>query len=228
MPVRYTWGVMQAVRHLFPFLIAFLVRVLALTLRFRVEDRCGITRGDFKGPLIGALWHNRILLMPVIYNRFCRNRRGNCLTSPSKDGAIIAGVLQHFGIGNVRGSSSRRGSTAMREMTVVLEKGEDIAITPDGPRGPKYHLNPGIVKLSQLTGIPIVPIHVESSRYWEIKSWDAFRIPKPFSHVSVVFGSFYEALPTSDEAAFEAERARFEAWLASGPDAAMPSAKPLA
>ena len=203
---------MQLFRRLIPGLIVFLLRALALTLRFRVEDRCGITRGAMC-PFIGAFWHNRILVIPIAYQRYCRGRRGHCLTSPSKDGAIIAGVMERFGIGSVRGSSSRRGTLALRELAARLEAGEDVAITPDGPRGPKYQLSPGIIKLAQITGIPVMPIHVGYSRCWELKSWDAFRIPKPFARVEVVFGPLYEVCPTADDAAFEAERMRLQTLL---------------
>ncbi|MCX6967355.1 MAG: lysophospholipid acyltransferase family protein [Verrucomicrobia bacterium] len=203
---------MQLLRPLIPGLIVLLLRTLACTLRFRIEDRCGITRGAMQ-PFIGAFWHNRILAIPLAYQRYCRGRRGHCLTSPSKDGAIIAGVMERFNIGSVRGSSSRRGTTALRELAALLEAGDDIAITPDGPRGPKYQLSPGIVKLAQITGIPVMPIHVGYSRYWEIKSWDAFRIPKPFSRVTVIFGPLYEVLATADDAAFEAERMRLQNLL---------------
>ena len=203
---------MQVFRRLIPGLIVFLLRALALTLRFRVDDRCGITRGAMV-PFIGAFWHNRILVIPVAYQRYCRGRRGHCLTSPSKDGAIIEGVMSRFGIGSVRGSSSRRGVAALLELTAILEAGEDVAITPDGPRGPKYQLSPGIVKLSQITGVPVMPIHVGYSRFWELKSWDAFRIPKPFARVEVVFGPLYAVCPTADDAAFEAERLRLQTLL---------------
>ena len=217
---------MQALRRLLPSLIVFLIRALAFTLRFRVEDRTAIASRALKGPIIYVFWHNRILLVPIIYKRFRSGRKGHCLTSPSKDGAIIAGVMQRFGIGSVRGSSSRGGSSAMREMALILEKGEDIGITPDGPRGPKYHLHPGAVKLAQLTGVPLGPIHIEYSRYWELKSWDAFRIPKPFSRVSVFFDSPHEVCTTPDDAAFDSERARLEGVLAGGPNAAAnPSSK---
>ena len=209
---------MPFLRRLIPGLIVFLLRALALTLRFRVDDRCGITRGAME-PFIGAFWHNRILAIPVAYQRYCRGRRGHCLTSPSKDGAILAGVMARFGIGSVRGSSSRRGTTALRELAAILEAGEDVAITPDGPRGPKYQLSPGIIKLAQISGVPVMPIHVSYSRYWELKSWDAFRIPKPFARVEVVFGPLYPVCPTADDAAFEGERARLQTLLMDEMDA---------
>lgn len=182
-----------------------------MTLRWRVVDRC-----DFalrKHPLVGTFWHNRLLMVPILYNRFGGGHRGNCLTSPSKDGAIVAEVMERFNIGNVRGSSSRRGATALREMAAVLEKGEDMAITPDGPRGPRYHFHPGAVKLAQMTGAPLVLITVEYSRYWELKSWDGFRIPKPFSRVDVIFGKLHQIPAGLTDEAFEAQRASLESEL---------------
>lgn len=208
---------MASLRRFIPVLIVGLLRALAWTLRFRIDDRCGVTRGAAR-PFIALFWHNRLLVVPVVYSRYCHPRKGSGLTSPSKDGAIIAGVMKRFGIGSVRGSSSRRGATALRELAAVLARGEDAAITPDGPRGPKYRLNPGVIKLSQLSGAPVMPIHIEYSSYWELKSWDAFRIPKPFARVDVVFGPFYEVVSTRDGEAFEAERTRLEAWMLAGPE----------
>lgn len=202
---------MRAAHSLIPSLVVFLVRALAATLRWRVEDCCEFATR--KGPYVGAFWHNRLLMVPILYHRFGGGHRGNCLTSASKDGAVVAGVMERFRIGSVRGSSSRRGATAMREMAAVLEKGEDMAITPDGPRGPKYRFHPGAVKLAQLTGVPLILIHVEYSRFWELKSWDGFRVPKPFSRVDVVFGEARHIPAGLSAGEFEAERARLEAEL---------------
>ncbi|MDD5349712.1 MAG: lysophospholipid acyltransferase family protein [Chthoniobacteraceae bacterium] len=199
------------------------MRALAWTLRWRVDDRCGITRPGFRQPIIGVFWHNRILAIPLFYRRFCPGRRGHCLTSPSKDGAIIAGVMQRFRVGSVRGSSSRRGSTAVREMAAVLAAGGDMAITPDGPRGPIYRLHPGVIKLAQISGALVMPVHVAYSRYWELKSWDAFRIPKPFARVHIVLGEPYVLSPDLDAEAFEAARAGLETVLNQEPSAAAPA-----
>lgn len=203
---------MQAARRYLPALIVFLLRALSWTLRWRVEDRCGFTRPGL-APIIGVFWHNRLLAMPLLYHRFCPGRRGTCLTSPSKDGAIIAGVTAHFGIAAVRGSSSRRGSLALREMAEALAAGSDIGITPDGPRGPIYHLHPGAIKLAQLTGAPIMPVHAFYSRYWELKSWDAFRIPKPFARVEIVCGETIGIPPELSPEAFQDVCAKLEAEL---------------
>jgi lysophospholipid acyltransferase (LPLAT)-like uncharacterized protein len=202
------------VRSLIPPLLVFIVRALSCTLRFRMEDRCGVTRGAVCHPVIWAFWHQGLLMVPIARLRYTPARRGSVLTSPSKDGAILAGVMARFGIDAVRGSSSRRGSTAVRELIGVIEKGGDVAITPDGPRGPACRLGPGIVKLAEVTGAPVMPVHLRYSRYWELRSWDRFRIPKPFSRVEIVFGELHRVpSPLPDAAAFEAERLRLEAAL---------------
>jgi lysophospholipid acyltransferase (LPLAT)-like uncharacterized protein len=210
---------MQAARQYLPSLVVFLMRMLAWTWRWRVEDRYGITDPNFHHPLISVFWHNRMLAMPLFYERFCRGRRGSCLTSPSKDGAIIAGVMARFHIGSVRGSSSRGGSLAMREMTDILAAGKDIGITPDGPRGPKYRLHPGAIKLAQISGVAIMPVHVTYSHYWELKSWDAFRIPKPFARVTLVCGDPLAIPRDLDPEAFETARKSLETLLNQEPAA---------
>ena len=204
-------------QKLLPRLIAFLIRALGLTLRIKLEDRCGLRDGAVKEPVIWAFWHNRMLVIPLMRSRFYRHRHGAVLTSPSGDGAIIAGVMKCFGIESIRGSSSRRGSAAMRELAAMIESGGDVAITPDGPRGPRYKLGPGIIFLSQKTGVPVVPIRVEYSRCVRLKSWDRFMIPLPFSKVRVVFDALHRAAQTSGAADFENERIALEKMLSGDP-----------
>lgn len=201
-------------RHLLPSLIAFVIRTLALTLRFKIIDRTGISRGELKSPVIWAFWHNRILMSTMVYRRACPERRGAVLTSPSKDGAILAEVMAKFNVDSVRGSSSRRGATALRELAAVMDGGGDVVVTPDGPRGPVYKLQPGIIKVAQMTGAPIVPVHTECSAFWELRSWDGFRIPKPFSTVTATFDAFLTFPRVLDKDALERERSGLEALMA--------------
>ena len=194
---------------------AFLIRALGLTLRFRMTNLSGIFVGATQSPVIWAFWHNRILVVPLVKQRYFYDRPGSALTSPSKDGAIIAKVMECFGQGHVRGSSSRRGATAMRELAALIENGSDIGITPDGPRGPCYKLGPGIIVLAQQTGAPVVPIHVEYTRYFQIKSWDRFRIPFPFTRVNITLGELYYVKETPGNNEFEVERLRLEKNLSN-------------
>lgn len=151
-------------------LIASVVRALALTLRIHLEDRCALRDGAIAGPVLWTFWHNRMLVMPIVRSRYYRHRSGAVLTSASKDGSNLAAVMARFGIDSVRGSSSRHGAAALLALTDWVKSGHDVSITPDGPRGPCYHLNPGVVKLAQTTGAAILPIHVEYSRCVRLKS----------------------------------------------------------
>jgi lysophospholipid acyltransferase (LPLAT)-like uncharacterized protein len=99
------------------------------------------------------------------------------------------------------------------EMKRAIDAGAIAAITPDGPRGPRYRVNPGIVKLAQITGGTILPIHVRYSRFWRLKSWDGFMIPKPFACIEVTFAALHHVAPTAGDEEFERERLRFEGVL---------------
>ncbi len=168
-------------------LLACLIRIHGWTLRITVEDRSGYLKGRFDGPVIFLFWHNRIFSMPVAWQRYHpRNRKALVLTSASAEGSLLALVVSHFGIGAVRGSSSRQGAAALRGMMSRIAEGNDIIITPDGPRGPRYRLQPGAVALAQQTGCPILPVRIEYSRYRRLRSWDGFAIALPFSQMRVV------------------------------------------
>ena len=138
--------------------------------------------------LIIAFWHNRIFLLPFLYKKLWSSRQRDkvvVLVSASKDGEKLVRVLETFDLICVRGSSSRRGSEALREMTRLINDGYDAGITPDGPRGPKYQVAPGVVSLAQLAGVPILPVSWDVSRKITLKSWDQFMIPLPFARATL-------------------------------------------
>jgi len=193
-----------------PPLFALFIRSLAATLRFRVEDPRGIFQQEPEQPRIFAFWHNRILLMPYIYERFCPGRRMLMLVSRSRDGEFITRIMNRFGIDGVRGSSSKGGSGALREMVRELEKrpARDIGITPDGPRGPKSRVQDGVLAISQASGKPIIPVTTHLSRKWELPSWDRFQIPQPGSLCRLVVGPVVRAPQKGEE--FETDRRKLE------------------
>lgn len=199
-------------------LVALLFPLLKLwlrTLRYEIDDRCQL-RAPKLHPVIAALWHNRLLLSAYVADRFVPERRHTAaLISASRDGAIIADVVERFGALPIRGSSSRRGSAALLELANVITAGRDALITPDGPRGPVYEVGPGIIFLAQKTGVPIMPMNFEYSSSWRVKSWDRFILPKPFSKVRVTFGELHPVRPTSTEQEFEEERRRLQAAMMS-------------
>ncbi len=195
---------------------AALARVLFLTLRVRITDAAGFLAQSPDFPLIFTFWHNRILAITTAHQRcypFHLRKGVAVLTSPSRDGEILAQLMARFRMGAIRGSSSRRGSRALRECAAWLESGADLAVTPDGPKGPRYSLGPGLILLAQTTGARIMPLHVRFSRAIEIKSWDGFRIPWPFSRLDVTIGAYEKIPPTPTPEAFEAERLRIETLL---------------
>ncbi|MBI4662395.1 MAG: lysophospholipid acyltransferase family protein [Verrucomicrobia bacterium] len=190
------------------------IRLTAATLRFRLDDQSGLTASGAKGPLIFSTWHNRLALSLIVYHRYFVQRDPTrclaALVSASKDGGLLARILEHFGVQPVRGSSSRRGPQALLELTSWAERGYDLAITPDGPRGPRYVVQDGIIALAQLTGLPVVPVAYHL--HWKVclRSWDRFQIPLPLAVCSVTFGSPVHVPKEISEAERESFRVRLE------------------
>lgn len=167
---------------------SILLKLLGGTLRWRFTDEADYMQRDASKPLLVGVWHNRILVLPLCFEWFCRrSRRLNILTSASKDGELLSKLVSRFGMESVRGSSSKKSVVALRLLQKRLEEGSDIAITPDGPRGPVYEMNPGLIYLAAKSGVPVMAIRVDYERFWELRSWDKFRIPKPFSRVHICF-----------------------------------------
>lgn len=165
-----------------------LLKLLGGTLRWKITDLAGYRDPARQKPVIAGIWHNRILVLPLVYQWMCgRPRRLTILTSASRDGALLADFTASFGMHAVRGSSSRGGAQALLRLRSLLEAGSDIAITPDGPRGPVYEPGPGLLHLAERTGYPVMGVQVTYHAFWELRSWDKFRIPKPFSTVEVTF-----------------------------------------
>jgi hypothetical protein len=183
-----------------------LLQVWARTLRYEVDDRADVVGKPVKENYIAGLWHNRLLLISFALKRFLPQRPGAGLISASRDGDLIADLTKRFGFEVVRGSSSRLGASALRELESVLASGRDVLITPDGPRGPAYELGPGIVFLAQKTGAAIVPINMEFSSCWRVNSWDGFILPRPFAKVRVIFGPAHRVTATTSPEEFETER----------------------
>ncbi len=191
---------------------AALLKGLLFTVRLRVDDRSGMLADSPDFPLILTFWHNRILGITKAYQcRYPGDRKGVAvLTSPSKDGEILAQVMARFRMGAIRGSSSRRGARALVECRRWLQSGADLAVTPDGPKGPRYVMGPGLILMAQSTGARILPVKARFSRFYEVRSWDGFRIPWPFSRIDVTMLPYEVIPPTADAEAFEAERAKIE------------------
>jgi lysophospholipid acyltransferase (LPLAT)-like uncharacterized protein len=153
---------------------------------------------------IFALWHARLL--PLVYTH--RALDAAVLISRHRDGELIARAIQHLGYVAARGSSTRGGEEGVREMLELAAEGRLLAITPDGPRGPAERVKPGLIYLASKSGLPVVPIGAGADPVWLMRSWDRFRVPRPFARVAVAYGSPI-AIPR-DLDAVEAERWRCE------------------
>ena len=173
-------------------LIFLVERLVSSTLRLQWNDRAGVAAGTLPGPVIYCLWHNRLALSMCVWRNYVRRHLPNsglaALISASKDGALLACTLEQFAVQPVRGSSSRRGPQALLELTSWLDRGYNLAITPDGPRGPRYIVQPGAAALAQVTGAPVIPVSYRASRKFTLRSWDQFQIPLPFSRCEIILG----------------------------------------
>jgi lysophospholipid acyltransferase (LPLAT)-like uncharacterized protein len=198
-------------------LIYLLIRCIAATVRFKLNDGSGLFNGEPRQKLIFAFWHNRLALSAILYRRyvlkFAPERRIAGMISASRDGALLTKIFDYFGIEPVRGSSSRRGGQALLELTTLAERGYDIAITPDGPRGPSYIVQEGVISTAQLTGLPIVPFSYHLN--WKIrpKSWDRFQIPLPFARCEVFTGRITQVPREASDAEREELRKQLETEL---------------
>ena len=170
------------------------VKGLFKTLRFRAEgwDQAISSLGEDSGYII-VLWHN-VLMMPLTHP--C-GRDVHAIISSGRDGDYAAHVIRHFGVGAIRGSSSRNGARAL--LGAIKNRNiRRFAFTPDGPRGPRYQSHPGAAWLSEQLRLPVLPLGVAISRAWHLKSWDRYRIPKPFARVRFQFEAPIPP-PTSQE-----------------------------
>lgn len=157
-----------------------------LLMRRRYDDRIGVLNQP-NPPGIAVTWHNRLMFFPLMFPRKLR-KCTSAVISASRDGQYVADLVNWLGIESIRGSSSRKGMSAVNGAVRALEAKRYVAFTPDGPRGPLYHMSSGPIYLASRFQIPVYPVSINYSSFWELKSWDRFQIPKPFSKVTLVIG----------------------------------------
>ena len=187
-----------------------LYRLWARTLRLQVEDPNDVVAFVRNQPVIFAIWHNRLLMLPRVFDPCFPTRQSFGLISASRDGDLVSILIERSGYGTIRGSSSRKGVSALRQLVDTLAGGSNVLFTPDGPRGPVYEASQGVVFLAQKTGAPVVPIHMEYSSCWRLKSWDRFIVPRPFARLRAIFGMPLRIAETQTPEEFEAERMRLQ------------------
>jgi lysophospholipid acyltransferase (LPLAT)-like uncharacterized protein len=191
-------------RHRFRVAVAagigrLVVRVLGATWRVSRGARSATST-----PVVYSLWHGELL--PLLWAH--RGEGIVVLISTHADGEIIARIAASLGYGLARGSSSRGATRALVELSRAVESGRNVAVTPDGPRGPRHAFAPGVLVVAQRTGVPVVCARASASRAWRLRSWDRFVIPKPFARVTVRYGLPEIVAGTSARDA-EAEAPRF-------------------
>lgn len=187
-----------------------LINLLGHTLRWRVEGMQYLDAIASSGrqPVMG-FWHGRILTATYYFRR----RGIVVITSENFDGEWIARIIERFGYGTARGSSSRGARKAMIRLVRAMAEGKPAGFTLDGPRGPAGVAQPGAVWLASRTGNPLLPFHLEASSHWTLGSWDRTQIPKPFSRVALAVGEPFEVPAGADDAALEVARLALEERL---------------
>jgi len=178
------------IEKIIPNLGYFLIVAVFSTIKMRwLHDKIAFERIKAKKPIIFAFWHNRLIYMAYACTRVLKSTNLVSLISKSKDGRIVGGIIEKFGLKVAHGSTSRGGPEALRELIrLVRDEKMDCGITPDGPRGPKYKLQPGVITLAQVTGAPIIPIFYDVKTKIRLKTWDGLIIPLPFTYGYMSFG----------------------------------------
>jgi lysophospholipid acyltransferase (LPLAT)-like uncharacterized protein len=185
-----------------------ILAALGATYRFKVEGLEHLQAAQTLGHPIHAFWHGRILPGTIYFKR----RGIVVITSENFDGEWIARIISRFGYGTARGSSSRGARRAMRQLIRDVRE-RPVAFALDGPRGPARVAQPGAVWLAKVTGNPIIPFHLESDRYWTLRSWDRTQIPKPFATVAVTFAAPLQVGSTASDESLAQVDAHLETVL---------------
>ncbi len=158
-------------------------------LRFRREG----------APVIFVFWHGQML--PLVHHH--RNEGVVVLVSEHADGEYITRVIGRHGFGTVRGSSTRGATKGLKGLIRAARAGKDLALTPDGPRGPARVFKPGALAVAQATGLPIIPLAAGASRGWRFRSWDGFLVPQPLSRIHIEYGPPWTVPRDADRASLE-------------------------
>ncbi len=210
MPGKLRERLLQLLVAIAPRLLSGALWLLARTLRIEYEHAeelfdCWARREQ----VIIAFWHNRAVLMPLPY----RGEKLCIMNSQHRDGEIATRALERWGIRSVRGSATRGGVGGFLQLVAAYRDGYDLAVVPDGPRGPRYVVKPGIIHLARATGARIFPVSYAASRKKQLRSWDRLIIPLPCARVALVVGEPLAVGRDADEARIESQRMLLETRL---------------
>jgi lysophospholipid acyltransferase (LPLAT)-like uncharacterized protein len=171
-----------------PFIMQLIVRFIYLTNK-KVFHHANINQDE---TYIVAFWHGDLLMQPFNYQKLKPNGNVKAMISEHRDGETISKIVQYLGIGTIAGSSTRGGVKAFINGLKTLKAGDEVAITPDGPKGPIFSIADGIVTMSQKSKAKILPFSSKPTKYWQFKSWDKFIVPKPFGRIDFYVGEPFD------------------------------------
>ncbi len=201
----------EAMQAVLAALIAVYVRLVFRLTRWTPINADKVEQqGQAMLPFIACFWHGRMIQIPTLWRW---NMPLHLLASAHRDGRLVLQMVRHFGIQPIVGSSSRGGTQAMRTMVQTIRGGGCIAVAPDGPRGPRMRVAPGVIALAKLTAVPIFPVTFSTAYGRVLATWDRFFLPFPFGRGVVVYGDPVTVPADADEAALEAARATLETRL---------------
>lgn len=197
--------------------IAWILKTLSWTHRDTVDDPYNCQELIVDTPYILVFWHNRNLSM-VMKSPPNFRTHGKILVSRSKDGIILTELLKHFGVETVRGSSNKKGvdkggARALVEFRRLLKNGVSVSLTPDGPRGPRYEIQGGVIWLASKCGVPIVPMGYNPARYATVNNWDGTVVALPFTKGVFKIGKPIEIPPELSEEGIEEYRQKVREGL---------------
>ena len=188
--------------------IVLLFRGYKYLMRRKIIDRVGCMEKQ-EPPAIALVWHNRLMFFPLMFPKRLR-KHTSAVISASRDGQYVTDLVRWMGVESIRGSSSRKAFNAVSGAIHALESKRYVAFTPDGPRGPRYHMSSGPIYLGSKLQILVHPIAINYSSYWELKSWDGFQIPKPFAKVTMIVGEGIHIPPDLSDEEIEKWRVKVE------------------
>jgi len=190
-----------------PPLLSGALWLLSKTVRVRFRNGDTIfARWQREEQVIVAFWHDRVIMLPAAY----RGRKLCIMNSQHRDGEIATRALERWGIRSVRGSATRGGAVGFLQLVTAFREGYDLAVVPDGPRGPRHVVKPGIVHLARATGAPIIPVTYAAHRKRQLRSWDRLIIPLPFTRVVYVGGEPITVPRDADDTVIESCRRELE------------------
>lgn len=165
-------------------LLVFIIKLIYLTCKKEF-----IGEAPKSKPVVVLFWHEKLAFMPFIFSGCWQGRNANVMISDHKDGQVISDIISHFGIGSIRGSSSKGALKVFLSAIKSIHNGIDVVITPDGPRGPRHSISDGSVAVAQKTGVNLIVLSYTASRFWQFNSWDKMILPKPFCKLTYYIGN---------------------------------------